>query len=160
MFDRGYMPEHLEATIDKFTFKVARDRFYTQDGVWLLPSISPAGVAVRLGLTDYLQQHSGDAAFVNVKQTGAALKAGDEFAEIETVKVNVGLPSPIAGSIIETNKGLELNPEFVNQDPYGKGWLVVIQAADWEGASAVLLDANAYFQYMRAEIDRELKETS
>jgi len=154
------MPEHLEATIDKFTFKVARDRFYTRDGVWLLPSMSPAGVTVRMGLTDYLQQHSGDAAFVNVKQTGAVLKAGDEFAEIETVKVNVGLPSPIAGSIIETNKALELNPELVNQDPYGEGWLVAIQPANWEGASAALLDAEAYFQFMRAEIDQELKETS
>jgi glycine cleavage system H protein len=153
------MPEHLEATIDKFTFKVARDRFYTRDGVWLLPSISPAGVTVRMGVTDYLQQHSGDVAFVNAKQTGTELKAGDEFAEIETVKVNVGLPSPIAGFLLETNKGLELNPEFLNQDPYGKGWLVTIKAADWEGAAASLLDATAYFRFMRTQIDQELTET-
>ncbi len=153
------MPEYLETTIDKFTFKVARDRFYTRDGIWLLPSISPAGVTVRMGLTDYLQQHSGDAAFVNVKHTGTALETGDEFAEIETVKVNVGLPSPITGSVIETNRDLELNPEFLNQDPYGKGWIVTIKAADWEAASVALLDATAYFQFMRTQIDQELRKT-
>ena len=77
------MPEYLETKVDKFTFKVARDRFYTRDGIWLMSSTSAEGVVVRLGLTDYLQQHSGDVAFVNLKPTGMTLSAGDEFAEIE-----------------------------------------------------------------------------
>ena len=154
------MPAYLELTIDKFTFKVARDRFYTRDGVWLLPLTCPGGVTVRMGLSDYLQQHSGDVAFVNLKPTGTALNAGDEFAEVETIKVNVGLPSPLSGSILETNKALELNPEFANQDPYGKGWLVELRPADWDGARPALLDANAYFDFMKGEIKEELKETS
>lgn len=154
------MPEYLETTVDKFTFKVARDRFYTRDGVWLLPSTSPDGVTVRMGLSDYLQQHSGDVAFVNFKRKGTTLSAGDEFAEIETIKVNVGLPSPLAGAIVKTNEALEINPEFANQDPYGKGWLVELRAADWDGARAGLLDANAYFDFMKTEIDEELKEIS
>ena len=154
------MPEFLETTVDKFTFKVARDRFYTRDGIWLLPSDSPDGLTVRMGLTDYLQQHSGDVAFVNLKQTGTTLSAGDEFAEIETIKVNVGLPSPIAGSIVEINKALEMNPELTNQDPYEKGWLVVLKPADGDTMRAGLLDANAYFDFMRVQIDEELKQTS
>ena len=154
------MPEFLETTVDKFTFKVARDRFYTRDGIWLLPSDSPGGLTVRMGLTDYLQQHSGDVAFVNLKQTGTTLSAGDEFAEIETIKVNVGLPSPVAGSIVETNKALEINPELTNQDPYESGWLVVLKPADWNAMRAGLLDANAYFDFMRVQIDEELKQTS
>jgi glycine cleavage system H protein len=160
LFEGGEMPEYLETTVDKFTFKVARDRFYTRDGVWLLPSTSPDGVTVRMGLSDYLQQHSGDVAFVNFKRKGTTLSAGDEFAEIETIKVNVGLPSPLAGAIVETNQALEINPEFANQDPYGKGWLVELRAADWDGARAGLLDANAYFDFMKTEIDEDLKETS
>ena len=97
-FEGGEMPEYLETTVDKFTFKVARDRLYTRDGVWVLPIESPEGVTVRIGLTDYVQQHSGDVAFANLKPIGTALNFGDEFAEIETIKVNVGLPSPVAGA--------------------------------------------------------------
>ncbi len=154
------MPEFLETTVDKFTFKVARNRFYTRDGIWLLPSDSPDELTVRMGLTDYLQQHSGDVAFVNLKRIGTTLSAGDEFAEIETIKVNVGLASPIAGSIIEINKALEMNPELTNQDPYEKGWLVVLKPANGDTMRAGLLDANAYFDFMRTQIDEELKETS
>lgn len=154
------MPKYLETTVDKFTFKIARNRMYTRDGVWVLPSESPDGTSVRIGLTDYLQQHSGDAAFANVKRVGTALNAGDEFAEIETIKVNVGLPSPLAGTIIEVNKQLEMYPELVNQDPYDKGWLAVVKTSDWDAARTELLDANSYFDLMRTQIDEELKETS
>lgn len=151
------MSEYLQLTADKFTFKVALDRLYTSEGVWVLP-LEGAPSKVRLGLSDYLQQHSGDVAFVNLKPVGTELAEGDEFAEAETIKVNVGLPSPIQGAIVETNKALEINPEFVNQDPYGKGWLVTVQPAEWENARTGLLDANAYLEIMRAQIDEELKE--
>lgn len=151
------MPEYLETTVDKFTFKVARDRLYTPDGVWVLSTESPDGVKVRIGLTDYLQQHSGDAAFANVKPVGTALNVGDEFAEIETIKVNVELPSPVAGIIVEVNKVLEITPEVVNQDPYEKGWLAVVELTDWETDRAKLLDAPAYLAVMQAQAEEELK---
>jgi glycine cleavage system H protein len=154
------MPEFLETTVGKFTFKVARDRMYTSAGVWLLPGESPEGITVRIGLTDYLQQHSGDIAFANVKRVGTVLDADDEFAEIETIKVNVGLPSPLAGTIVEVNQQLEMYPELVNQDPYDKGWLVLVKPDDWKTARAGLLDANSYFDLMKTQIDEELKETS
>ncbi len=154
------MPDYLELTVDKFTFKVATDRFYSREGVWVLPSASPSGVMVRIGLSDYLQQHSGDIAFVNVKPVGTALHAGDEFAEIETIKVNIGLASPVSGAVVQVNKAIELNPEFANQDPYGEAWLVELRTTDWEGAHPNLLDADAYFDLMKTEIADELKETS
>ena len=154
------MPEYLETTVDKFTFKVARDRMYTRDGVWLLLSENPNGITVRIGLTDYLQQHSGDVAFANVKRVGTVLNVDDEFAEIETIKVSVGFSSPLAGTIVEVNKQLEMYPELVNLDPYDKGWLVVVKASDWDTTRAGLLDANSYFDLMQTQIDEELKETS
>ena len=121
------MPEFLETTIDKFIFRVAADRRYSRDGVW----VQECGVGgqVRLGVSDYVQQRSGDAAFVHVKPVGTRLSSGDEFAEMETIKANVGLVSPVAGQIAEVNKDLDLSPENVNQDPYGKGWMAVVQAA-------------------------------
>lgn len=154
------MPEYLEVTVDKFTFKVAKGRLYTRDGVWLLPPEGLEGGTIRVGLTDYLQQHSGDIAFVNLKPIGTVLSTGDDFAEIETIKVNVGLPSPISGTVTEINKGLELHPELVNQDPYDKGWLMMLKPAEWAVSRRDLLDADAYFAVMRQQIDEELKETS
>lgn len=153
------MPEYLETTVDKFKFKVAQDRLYTRDGVWVLASESSDGATVRIGLTDYLQQHSGDVAFANVKRVGTVLNVGDEFAEIETIKINVGMPSPVAGAIVEVNEQLEMYPELVNHDPYDKGWLVVVKASDWDATRAGLLDARSYFDLMQTQIDEELKET-
>ena len=87
------MPEFLETTVDKFIFKVATDRFYNGEGVWALPE----GKLVRIGLSDFLQQRSGDVAFAEVNQRDTA-SFGDEAAVIETIKVNIALSSPVAGS--------------------------------------------------------------
>jgi glycine cleavage system H protein len=146
------MQEYLETTIDKFVFRVAADRLYSADGVW----VKAEGGRVRVGLTDFLQQRSGDAAFVHVKPVGTELADGDEFAELETIKVNQSLYSPLAGTIVEVNAGLDASPELVNQDPYGRGWLAVIEAADWQAASAKLLDADAYLAAIRSQAEEEL----
>ena len=68
------MPEYLEMTADKFTFRVATDRLYSPEGVWVLPE--PDGTRVRVGLADYLQQHNGDVAFANVKPAGTQAGGG------------------------------------------------------------------------------------
>ena len=80
-------------TADKFTFRVAMDRLYSPEGVWVLPQ--PDSTRVRVGLADYLQQHNGDVAFASVKAAGTKLAAGDQFAEIETIKAMVDLHAPI-----------------------------------------------------------------
>ena len=102
------MPEYLEMTADKFTFRVATDRLYTAEGVWVLPE--PGSTRVRVGLADYLQQHNGDVAFANVKPVGTRLAAGDQFAEIETIKAMVDLHAPISGTIVEVNAALNMAP--------------------------------------------------
>jgi glycine cleavage system H protein len=146
------MQEYLETTIDKFIFRVAADRFYSAEGVWALPE----GKRVRVGLSDFVQQRGGDAAFVHLKDVGTTLAAGDELAELETIKVNQSLFAPLAGTIVEVNSSLEATPESINHDPYGGGWLAVIEAADWEAARAKLLDANAYLAAIRAQAQEEL----
>jgi glycine cleavage system H protein len=151
------MSDYLQTTIDKFTFRVAKDRLYTSEGMWVLPVQGEGSQRVRIGVTDFFQQHNGDVAFANVKAAGGRLHPGDEFADMETMKVTVGLPSPVAGTIVEANKALELTPEVVNQDPYEKGWLVVIEVTDWEADRAKLLDAPAYLAVMQAQAEEELK---
>lgn len=76
------MTEFLEVTVDKFTFKVAADRFYTREGLWALPEEADR---VRVGLSDFLQR-SGDIAFAEVKPVGTAVAVGDEVAAIETIR--------------------------------------------------------------------------
>ena len=148
------MPEFFEVTVDKFTFKVAADRFYTREGVWALAE----GNQVRIGLSDFLQQRSGDIAFTEIKPVGTTLSAGDEVASIETIKVNVALSLPVSGSVIEVNSEMDTAPETINQDPYGAGWLAVIEAADWETDRAQLLDAAAYFDVVKREAEEEMKK--
>ncbi len=151
------MGEYLQTTIDKFTFRVATDRLYTADGVWVLPVQGAGKQRVRVGVTDYFQQHNGDVAFAKVKASGSSFHAGDEFAEVETMKVTIALPSPVAGTIVAVNKALESTPELVNQDPYEKGWLAVIEVTDGEAERAKLLDAAAYLAVMQAQAEEELK---
>ena len=152
------MTEFLETTVDKFTFRVPTDRFYSRDGVWVFWLQPQGGNRVRVGLTDYLQQHSGDVAFVTVKPRGTKLQVGDDLADLETIKVNLMLPSPVSGTIAAINDALELNPELVNQSPYEKGWLAEIDAMDWEAGRALLLDAKAYFAGMRSQAEEEAKK--
>jgi glycine cleavage system H protein len=146
------MQEYLEATLDKFVFRVATDRLYTPDGAWA----QPQGNRVRVGLTDYFQQRNGDVAFVHVKAVGTKLAGGDEFAELETVKTNQSIFSPVGGTVVEVNADLGLSPEIINQDPYGLGWLAVIETANWEIARAKLLDPHAYLATMRSQAQQEL----
>ena len=149
------MPEHLQTTIDKFTFRVATDRSYSPDGIWLQ---ALGDGRVRVGVSDFVQQHSGDVAFATVKATGTTLSAGDEFAELETVKVNLSLPSPIAGVVVEINPTLDASPEVVNRDPYQDGWLGVIQAAAWDVDRVGLLDPQAYLSIVQSQAGQELNQ--
>ena len=144
--------DYLETTVDKFVFRVARDCRYNDADVWA----KREGNRVRVGLTDFLQQKSGDVAFVNLKEVGAILAANDELAALETIKVDLVIPAPLAGKIVAVNESLSDHPELVNGDPYGDGWLVEIEPSNPADFDA-LLDAETYLPQMkaRAELERE-----
>jgi glycine cleavage system H protein len=146
--------EMLELTVDKFTFRVPKGLYYNDTGVWARPE----GRVARLGLSDFAQQRSGDMAFAEVKPVETLLKPGDEFASVETIKVNVILPSPVTGAIVEINRALEDAPELINQDPYGKGWLVVVELTDWDSDKTKLLDADAYYALIKVQAEEEVKK--
>jgi glycine cleavage system H protein len=149
------MPEEiLELTVDKFTFRVPKDLYYTDVGVW----VRLEGEVARLGLSDFAQQRSGDMAFAEVKPVGTALEPGDEFAAIETIKVDIALPSPVSGTLVEVNPALQDAPEKINQDPYGAGWLARVELAAWEADKAQLLDADAYYALIKKQAEEEVKK--
>lgn len=149
------MTEYLETTIDKFIFKVAIDCDYTSEGLW----VKYEGRRVRIGLSDFLQQRSGDVAFAEVKPVGTTVQFGDEVAVIETIKVDISLTSPVRGKIVKVNPAMETSPEAINQDPYGAGWLAELEPADWETDSQHLLDPQAYFARIKVQAEEETRKS-
>jgi len=152
------MAECLEMTAGKFTFRVPEDRLYTAQGVWVLSEKREPGDRVRVGLTDYLQQHSGDVAFAFVKPSGARLSADETLAEVETIKTLLELPPPVVGTVMEVNPALDLTPEVINRDPYGEGWLATLEPADWGTDRAGLLTPKEYFSLMQSLVEEELEK--
>ncbi len=146
--------EYLETTVDKFIFKVKQSCWYSEAGIWVQLEDGMA----RVGLTDYVQQSSGDMAFVELKPAGTVLSQGDDLADVETIKVTVAFPSPVSGTIREVNEDLESSPELVNEDPYGAGWLALVELSDWEADKTKLLDAGQYLSVMRGQAEEELKK--
>ena len=148
------MTQFLETTIDKFTFRVDPTCYFNSEGVW----IRAEGKLARLGLSDYLQQHSGDSAFAEVKPVGTVLAIGDEFSSIETIKVDIALSSPVTGKVVSVNPALETTPEIINMDPFGEGWLCEVELTAWDADRLRLLDAPAYFTKMKRDAEEEVKQ--
>lgn len=140
------MSEYLEYMLDKFTFKVATDRFYSAEGMWAKAD----GNQITVGVSDFFQQHNGDVAFAEVREVGTAVSTNDGLADIESIKVDIELVSPVNGTIVEVNEKLELEAEVINQDPYGDGWLAIIEASDWATDQANLMSPETYFEHMKA----------
>lgn len=138
----------LELSIDKFVFRVRKGHLYSAAGLW----VRKHGDCYRVGMGDYLQQKSGDVAFIELPKVGTLVEPGDVIATVETMKTSLDVSSPLAGVVARVNAEIVDSPERVNEDPYGAGWLVEIEsAAPVEG----LLDAQAYFQVMSEEASRE-----
>ena len=112
---------------------------YTKEHEW----IRQEGDVAYVGITDYAQEQLGDIVFVDIQTVGETLAADEVFGTIEVVKTISDLFLPVTGEVLEQNEALEEQPELVNKDPYGEGWLIKIKpAADADFDS--LLDAEAY----------------
>lgn len=113
---------------------------YTKDHEWL--KLIDEKTAV-IGITDYAQGELGDIVFVDITSVGKDLSAEEVFGTIEAVKTVSDLFMPVAGKVIEVNDALSKNPELVNTDPYGEGWMVKIEISDTKQVDT-LPDAAAY----------------
>jgi len=112
---------------------------YTKDHEW----VSIEGDIATIGITDFAQGELGDIVYVEIETKGETLAAEEVFGSVEAVKTVSDLFLPLSGEILEFNSELDANPEFVNNDPYGKGWMVKIKIQDTTEVSN-LLDAAAY----------------
>jgi glycine cleavage system H protein len=112
---------------------------YTEEHEWARRD----GGRLTIGITTYAQDALGDVVYVDLPATGTRVEAGQPFGEVESTKSVSDLYAPVSGTIVERNESLESAPELVNSDPYGEGWMVVIEAED-PAAIDGLLDKAAY----------------
>ena len=112
---------------------------YTNEHEW----IRVEGDIAYVGITDYAQEQLGDIVFVDIPTVGETLEAGEVFGTIEVVKTISDLFLPVEGEVLEQNEALEENPELVNKDPYGEGWLIKMKPVELKDVEN-LLDAEAY----------------
>lgn len=118
------------------------DYRYTKDHQWVRAQDSIG----TIGITHYAQAQFGDVVFVNLPNVGAALKSGQAYGAIESVKAVTDLPAPISGEVAEINTALADSPDIVNKDPHGGGWLMKVRVFDPRELSG-LMDASAYARY-------------
>lgn len=114
--------------------------FYTRDHEW----IRIEGDTAWLGITEFAQDELGEIVFVEVNEMNTPLQKDDVFGSVEAVKAVSDLFMPFEGEIIAKNADLEENPQFVNEDPYGKGWMIQIKLTQRENITEGLMDAQAY----------------
>lgn len=118
---------------------------YTKDHEW----VAIDGDVATVGITDFAQKELGDIVYVEVETLDQTLDKDEVFGTVEAVKTVSDLFLPVSGEIIEFNEDLESNPESVNSDPYGKGWMIKIKMSD-ASQTAALLDAAAYGELIGA----------
>ena len=120
---------------------VPDDLRYSKEHEWV--SVEAGAARVRIGITDYAQDALGDVVFVQAPAVGTAVQAGESLGEVESTKSVSDIYAPLTGTVVEVNEALAEHPEQLNGDPYGGGWLCVIEVADAAEVDG-LLDAPAY----------------
>ena len=116
---------------------------YTKSHEW----VRTEGDTATIGITDHAQDELGDVVFVELPKVGTAFDAGDSFGTVESVKAVSDLYTPVGGEVVEVNETLNDQPEKINEDPYGEGWIVKLSASG-EGD---LLSASDYEQFLEEE---------
>ena len=118
---------------------IPEDLKYTSEHEW----VRGTGPVVEVGITDFAQDSLGDIVFVTLPEVGAAINAGTPCGELESTKSVSDLYAPVDGTVTEVNAALDANPELVNSDPYGEGWIFKVELAAGSDPGA-LLDASGY----------------
>ena len=125
---------------------VPEDLKYTKEHEW----VRLEGSRAVVGITDFAQDALGDVVYADVPEVGTQVKAGEPFGEVESTKSVSDVYAPLSGSVIDRNPRLTEAPEILNSDPYGDGWMVVIEVSDQAEITA-LLEAGAYRELTESE---------
>lgn len=133
--------EYLTVTYDKFVFRIpAQGYLFNENDCW----VRVVGNRARVGVSDFVQQNMTDIVYFQPAEVGKAVEQFDEVGSLESGKSMMDALSPVSGRIVAVNSRLVDSPEWVNEDPYGKGWLAEIELTDFDSDKELLLDAAAY----------------
>lgn len=122
---------------------VPDDLKYTAEHEWARVTTTGDATTIRVGITDYAQQALGDVVYVSLPQVGTTIEQGTAFGEVESTKSVSDLYAPVSGTVTARNDALDGQPELINSDPYGEGWIVEIEVGE-PAALDTLLDAATY----------------
>lgn len=131
--------KYFTFVLNKISMNVPGNLKYTKDHEW----VSVEGDVAIVGITDFAQGELGDIVYVEIETEGETLDQEEVFGSVEAVKTVSDLFMPLSGEIVEFNANLEANPELVNSDPYGEGWMIKVRMSDPSQVEN-LLDASAY----------------
>ena len=137
-------PQFLETTVDKFILRVKKSLRYSKDDVW----VEKEDGHYSLGLTDYTQRRGGDIVFLEFQGKGSTIEAGGSVACYETIKAALEVKAPFDCGIVEFNQILTEQPELINEDPYGKGWVARVKPVNPDSFEA-LSSPEEYFELMK-----------
>lgn len=119
---------------------------YHKEHTW----VKVSGKKATVGITDYAQDALGDIVYIDLPEADTEVEASTEMSEIESTKATSAVIAPVSGTIIEANEKLADSPEIINEDPYGKGWIAVIEMSN-ESEIEDLMDAGDYEKYIEEE---------
>jgi glycine cleavage system H protein len=124
--------------------EIPSDRKYTKEHEWALEE----GKRIRVGITDFAQHELGDIVFAELPAVGTDVQPGKSFATVESVKAVSDVYAPVGGRVVERNEKVTASPEKINGDPYGEGWLIVVEPV---GSSPIsgLMDSESYGAYLK-----------
>lgn len=118
---------------------IPTDLLYSKEHEW----VRREGSDLRIGITDFAQSELGDIVFVELPEVGEEITVNEPFGSVESVKTVSELYAPVSGTVVEVNEDLEDNPEYVNESPYEKAWMIVVEPSD-DSELDDLLSAEAY----------------
>lgn len=122
------------------------DLKYHKEHTW----VKVSGKKATVGITDYAQDALGDIVYIDLPETDVTVEANSELSEIESTKATSSVISPVSGTIIEVNDNLSESPEIINEEPYGKGWIAVLEIEDVSELDN-LMDSSDYEKYIEEE---------
>jgi glycine cleavage system H protein len=129
-------------------YEIPEGLYYSKDWLW----IKVENGKVRIGITDYSQKQLREIVFVELPSTEGTVKANDPFGSVESVKAVSDLVAPLSGTIEQVNEEVTSKPELLNEDPYGKGWLLVVTPSNLDDELVALMDFNKSVEWHKSLI--------
>jgi glycine cleavage system H protein len=139
------------AKVDKY--EMPDDLYYTTDHAW----VKIEGNQIRVGITDFMQQLAGDITFIRVPRAGKDMEAGKNLASMQSGKWAGKVAVPVTGKVVDVNKDLAATPKPLNADPYGQGWIAVMEPANMEDVKANLLYGDKAIEFVKEEIVKHVQ---